>query len=379
MTGRTRPRAVEKAPRSARIFISHDSRDAELADAFARLLRSASSGMIECFHSSDKSRDGGIDYGDEWFKALMTNLDRATDVVCLLTARSVGRPWILFEAGVARGKRATPVHGVTLGLKQAVSGPFCQYQLCDGSEAALVKLIRQLCRRVGGLEPPDEDLLAHVQKFRGAVDSALKKRGSFAGGQIWQRRVPIWSGVPEQARQRIDELLDAIRGEVKSFFDDMGKPIEPERIRANVLLPDPQVRDKTQFPGQLAFVTTRPAGSYGKKELSNRFAPGEGVSGKVFLDGLAFAEDGRVGVAAKKLKAMPQRLSAVAGFPLLDADVQYAFGVTCIDFIDAQAVDNDDLAQLLAYAPVRDLVGEITLLLGFRANEFFELEYLAHY
>jgi hypothetical protein len=84
------------------IFISHDSRDAELAEAFSGLLKSVSAGMLKSFRSSDKKGTEGIEFGDEWYKRLMERLDKASDVVCLLTERSLGRPWLLFEAGAAK-------------------------------------------------------------------------------------------------------------------------------------------------------------------------------------------------------------------------------------------------------------------------------------
>jgi hypothetical protein len=96
------------------IFISHDTRDAELADAFSTLLRNVSSGMLKSFRSSDRKGSDGIEFGDEWYKRLMERLDSASDVVCLFTERSVQRPWILYEAGVAKGKLNKPVLGVAL-------------------------------------------------------------------------------------------------------------------------------------------------------------------------------------------------------------------------------------------------------------------------
>lgn len=89
------------------VFISHDSRDAELAEAFGKLLKSVSAGMIKTFRSSDKKGNEGIDFGEEWYKRLMTALQSTSDVVCLFTERSIDRPWILFEAGVAKGKLNT--------------------------------------------------------------------------------------------------------------------------------------------------------------------------------------------------------------------------------------------------------------------------------
>src|SRR5436853_6409407 len=76
------------------VFISHDSRDAELAEAFSKLLKSVSAGMIKTFRSSDKKGAEGLDFGDEWYKRLMSKLQSTSDVVCLFTERSLDRPWI---------------------------------------------------------------------------------------------------------------------------------------------------------------------------------------------------------------------------------------------------------------------------------------------
>src|SRR3989442_590837 len=136
------------------VFISHDGRDAELAEAFSKLLKSVSAGMIKTLRSSDKKGAEGIDFGEEWYKRLMTQLQSTSDVVCLFTERSLDRPWILFEAGVAKGKLNTPVVGVALGvpLSRASAGPFYQFMNMDDSEGDLTKLVNQLARRVPGLE-----------------------------------------------------------------------------------------------------------------------------------------------------------------------------------------------------------------------------------
>jgi hypothetical protein len=41
------------------VFISHDARDAELAGAFSKLLKSVSAGMIKTFRPSDKKGTEG--------------------------------------------------------------------------------------------------------------------------------------------------------------------------------------------------------------------------------------------------------------------------------------------------------------------------------
>ena len=65
------------------IFISHDSRDAELAEAFSKLLNGVSAGVLKSFRSSDRKGAQGIEYGVEWYPKLMSKLDIASDVVCL--------------------------------------------------------------------------------------------------------------------------------------------------------------------------------------------------------------------------------------------------------------------------------------------------------
>jgi hypothetical protein len=93
--------ALNSSTKAPLVFISHDSRDADLAEAFSKLVKSVSAGMIKTFRSSDKKGNEGIDFGDEWYKRLMSKLQGTSDVVCLFTERSLDRPWILFEAGVA--------------------------------------------------------------------------------------------------------------------------------------------------------------------------------------------------------------------------------------------------------------------------------------
>lgn len=159
------------------VFISHDSRDAEFAEAFSKLLKSVSAGMLKSFRSSDKKGSEGIEFGDDWYKRLMVKLDSASDVVCLLTERSLDRPWILYEAGVAKGKLETPVHGVALGvpLSRVSSGPFYQFQNSDDSEDSLTKLVLQLCRRIAGLEPDEDVVLTQVQVFKQKVNEVIVK------------------------------------------------------------------------------------------------------------------------------------------------------------------------------------------------------------
>lgn len=87
-------KAEEKSSNSINplVFISHDTRDAELAEAFSSLLKNVSAGVLKSFRTSDKKGTQGIEYGIEWYPEIINNIQGASDVVCLLTERSVNRP-----------------------------------------------------------------------------------------------------------------------------------------------------------------------------------------------------------------------------------------------------------------------------------------------
>jgi hypothetical protein len=178
--GKDKPQTTEQKQlqsSSPLIFISHDSRDAELAEAFSELLGSVSSGMLESFRSSDKKGTEGIEFGDDWYKRVMLKLGDASDVVCLLTKRSLERPWILYEAGVAKGASDTSVFGIALGvpLQSVSTGPFYRFENCDDTEADLIKLVRQLTSRVPKLKPHDNVVKSQVETFKATADEILSR------------------------------------------------------------------------------------------------------------------------------------------------------------------------------------------------------------
>ena len=157
------------------VFISHDTRDAGIAEAFSKLLSSVSTGVLKSFRTSDRKGTTGIEYGVEWFPEIMRKLDEASDIVCLLTQHSVDRPWILYEAGVAKGKLGTTVLGIALGipLNQANNGPFAQFQNCADDEDSLTKLVLQLVKRIPNAEPDEDIVKDQVKVFKQKLTELL--------------------------------------------------------------------------------------------------------------------------------------------------------------------------------------------------------------
>jgi hypothetical protein len=255
------------------VFISHDARDAELADAFSKLLKSVSAGMIKTFHSSDKKGAEGIDFGEEWYKRLMSTLQNTSDVICLFTERSVDRPWILFEAGVAKGKLNTSVGGVALGipLSRVSAGPFYQFQNMDDSETDLTRLINQLAKRIPGLELDADVVRTQVKGFKESETAILKKLGGPVGGKTGAEVAedPIaklaeeMKSLPSRVAERLADLDESpFRRRrnrrfhpmmLEDLFHMAGEPGDP----VGILMAASMVRDEVPWMYELAMEAYR--------------------------------------------------------------------------------------------------------------------------
>jgi hypothetical protein len=170
--------SIKPTSKQTLVFISHDSRDAEFAEAFSDLLSNSSMGILKSFRSSDKKGTQGIDYGTMWYPEIIKKLNEATDVVCLLTHHSIDRPWILYEAGIAIGKSGTPLIGIALGipLNKANNGPFAQFQNCADDVDSLTKLVSELIRKIPNAKPIENVIKGQVEEFLSKVGSILENQ-----------------------------------------------------------------------------------------------------------------------------------------------------------------------------------------------------------
>ncbi|MGE0646266.1 MAG: toll/interleukin-1 receptor domain-containing protein [Nitrospira sp.] len=187
------------------IFISHVHEDADLGAALKALLDDAFTGSIDVFLSSDPS---AVPPGELWREKIRANLRCATDFIILLTPRSLGRPWVNFEAGAAcgRGIRFIPVcakHlpldlvGPPLGdpqmvtldttehvdrLVTAIATPYDYTPKPDHSKVAAV--IQCAMSRYGNLPPPltpteKQNEPMHLHKMREEFDGLTEPRRVF--------------------------------------------------------------------------------------------------------------------------------------------------------------------------------------------------------
>lgn len=209
------------------VFISHDSRDADLAEEFSDLLSDVSGGTLKSFRSSDRKGTAGIEFGAEWYQAIMTKLGDATDVVALLTQNSINRPWILYEAGVAKGKLDTVVFGLALGvpLEKVSTGPFGQFQNCSSEEDQLTKLVMQLIGRNPDASPREEAVRRQVKVFRDNVTRLLKERTKTSV-----------NGKTGESDTSVAKLFEEVKVMVNQLPDKIDSSIQQVRYRGSRII-----------------------------------------------------------------------------------------------------------------------------------------------
>src|SRR5919107_1590084 len=86
-----------------RLLISHSTEEKALAEAWKDLIATTSSSAVEVWFSSDTAPSGGMAIGQEWRTYLYDRLAESDFVLAIQTPVTAGRPWIMWECGVASG------------------------------------------------------------------------------------------------------------------------------------------------------------------------------------------------------------------------------------------------------------------------------------
>lgn len=174
-------------PGSPLLFISHASVDSPVAEYLEAEVRRAIPG-VEVFRTT---RVGQIRAGTEWAEVVKRNLREASLFLVLLTPASVGRPWVLFEAGAAWMPRKPLVPVLAGGLRQQdVPEPLNTLQLLSIEDATHAA---EAFRALGGTLREPQAFATRVRELgASALERALAEEG-------WQRlqfggRTYAWEG-----------------------------------------------------------------------------------------------------------------------------------------------------------------------------------------
>jgi predicted Zn-dependent protease len=204
-----------------RVLISHSTEEKALAEAWKDLITTTSSSAVEVWFSSDTAPSGGMAIGQEWRTYLYERLAESDFVLAIQTPVTAGRPWIMWECGVASGvNKVRRIIPITFSIGRSDLGnPLTSYQVYEGENA---EQVREVCARLAeeaGLTPP-------AVLYETAIDAYLKAI------KLHPPRVGISTEQMALWKDRFEELIRSGRvGEIparrQAMYAFLGQPFEP--------------------------------------------------------------------------------------------------------------------------------------------------------
>jgi hypothetical protein len=204
-----------------KVFLSHDSRDSDLAGVLGRTLSRVTLGQIEPWFSSDGSAGGGLRPGSIWLDDIRKRLQDSKAVVALLTPRSLLRPWLLFETGFAAANAHCEVIPVAVGVDSlnAVPFPLAMYQVFQISDYDALKKFTAKVLSQYGIQFDEEMAKPVLQASMG--EFARLASGSVAAEESQPRQADIVEAVKQQidrAFLRLSALI--ISGDIRTTLGE---------------------------------------------------------------------------------------------------------------------------------------------------------------
>ena len=165
------------------VFISHAHENRRLAEAWQKLLRCTSNGLIDPWYSSDPRSDGGTGPGN-WRQKVREHIETAGVILILITPGSNQRPWLVWEGGFASGRAKTVIPITYFVPPRSVHSVFHADQYYNGEDE---EKVLELCARIMSQHnnspvPADAVLgwVSYVQQYQAALlverEESLSKR-----------------------------------------------------------------------------------------------------------------------------------------------------------------------------------------------------------
>jgi len=145
-----------------RVFVSHISDEAALAEIIKKHLVRDFLGLVDVFVSSDEV---SIESGTNWLSAVEDALKTAKIELILCSTASVKRPWINFEAGAGwlRGLPILPI--CHTGLRPSeLPMPLTVLQAIEANKKSGIERLYRLIAKTVGSDTPSNDLSVFVDE-----------------------------------------------------------------------------------------------------------------------------------------------------------------------------------------------------------------------
>ncbi|MCK4260769.1 MAG: DUF4071 domain-containing protein [Halanaerobiales bacterium] len=201
-----------------KVFISHSHEEKDLALAWQTLLDHISQGAIEVWLSSDTKPTGGMKIGGEWRDTIYNKLEKADYILAIISPRSIDRPWILWECGVASGTdKERGIIPIVFSMPLSdFDGPLSTYQSYAGEEET--KII-EICERLlveAGLSPKKQYWQPIIDSYLSSIRLHRPPRNaSPTAVSLWVRRIEnyINSGRVSELHTLADSMYASLGSE----------------------------------------------------------------------------------------------------------------------------------------------------------------------
>jgi hypothetical protein len=146
------------------VFISHISKETELAQILKRHLAKDFLNFFDIFVSSDGK---SIKAGSKWLEKLGQALEETQIEIILCSKESVGRPWVNFEAGAGwiRGIQVIPVCHSELKPDE-LPVPLNMLQAVKANQPNSLQVLYEAIAETYGMNVPETDFEAIAREIR---------------------------------------------------------------------------------------------------------------------------------------------------------------------------------------------------------------------
>jgi hypothetical protein len=193
-----------------RVFISHISEEAPIAQILKDWLESSFAGQCEVFVSSDKD---DIPAGSRWLEVIDGAVGSASALIVLCSPSSISRPWINFEMGGAWVKRIPIIPICHSGQeKNSLPSPISMLQALElDDEHFVIDLLSSLAKHLGFGKVPRIDQAAMRKEL-------IETAGGMVKGDI--------NTAPVGETGKIADLLDEIQWRLSEITRTFGVLLE---------------------------------------------------------------------------------------------------------------------------------------------------------
>jgi len=213
------------------IFLSHNAKDKVLATIIADTIKQVSIGQVKAWFSSDDRIDGGFDAGDNWYSEIHHKVENCDILIALITQNSIERPWLYYEAGLAKGvkKKVVPV---CIGIKREnIKSPLKElqaYQLTDKNsyEEFLGRILHLL------------DFPLDKENFKKPIEKAIVKITTHKFEKVTEKEIDM------------ESVLENFKSHIDQKFKNYSFPVRAKVVKdkATQNFETYSVKFKLQFP-----------------------------------------------------------------------------------------------------------------------------------